>query len=183
MASKVGMANAALSKLGITRITALTDDSEAARLCNTRFDDLLDELLQTGNWRFAMQRATLAPLATAPAHGYAYQFDLPVDCLHVVDEINDAAWEIEAGRLVCDSNAPQIRYVARVTDPNRLSSLFREAFSLFLAAELAVPLAGSSALAERLYAMAERTLAQAAGRDGQQRNIDEQQEGGWVTDR
>jgi hypothetical protein len=183
MASKVGMANAALSRLGITRITALTDSSEAARLCNSRFDDLLEELLQTSNWRFAVQRATLAPLSTAPTHGYTYQFDLPADCLHVVEEINDEEWQVENGRMVCDDNAPQIVYVARVTDMNRLSALFRAAFSLRLAAELAVPLAGSSALAERLFAQAERTLAQAAARDGQQRNIDEQEEGDWVTER
>lgn len=184
MASKVGMANAALSKIGANRITALTDDSEPARLAKQRFDDILEDMLQATHWGCAIKRATLAPLADAPAHGYSYQFVLPSDCLQVIEEINDNEWEIEQGRLVCDSNAPQITYIARVTDMNKLSSMFREAFSLRLASELAVPLAGSGKMSDRLYAQYERKMASAMARDGQEQNIEsEQEEGDWIDER
>jgi len=184
MASKVGMANAALSKLGVNLITSLADNSEPARRCNQRFDDILDDMLQMTNWGFAIKRATLAPLGDAPDHGYTYQCTLPSDCLHVIEEINDEEWEIEDGYFVSDSNAPEIKYIAKVTDVNKLSAAFREAFALRLASELAVPLAGSSALSDSLFDKYLRKLSSAMARDAQQQKIeDEQGEGDWVNER
>ena len=84
MSSSVDIANAALSKLGAARITSLTDANKGARAMNARLERLRDTELEAYPWRFAIVRTTLPALSTAPAYGYARQFQRPVNDLRPV---------------------------------------------------------------------------------------------------
>lgn len=166
-------------------ITSLTEDSEEARLCNARFNDILDEMLESHPWNFAIDRATLSASSETPNHEYDYKFLLPQRpyCLRVVKEYNDYSYKIEGRYLFSNYSDINITYVKRVTDMNELSSLFRECFSLYLAAELAYPLAGSNALKQQMYAEYERLIRQARSKDGQEETPDNFQNGSWYTNR
>ena len=183
MASKVGMCNAALIKVGANEITSLTENSEEGRKCNARFQDILDTLLESHPWNFAMERTTLAASSEAPNHEFDYKFLLPQRpyCLRVVQVYNDYPYKIEGRYLFSNYSDISIKYIKRVTDMNELSSLFREAFSLYLAAELAYPLAGSTALRQEILGEFTVAMRMARTKDAQEETADNFKNGSWYT--
>lgn len=185
MASKVAMCNAALIKIGANEITSLTEDSEEARKCNARFDDILDMLLESHLWNFATKRATLAASSTSPTWGYNYKYLMPQRpyCLRVDRVYNNEEYKIEGRYIHTDATSLSIRYIYRVTDMNELGSMFRECFSLYLAAELAYPLAGSSALKQELLNEFTVAMRQARSKESMEETADQFQHGSWYKDR
>jgi len=141
--SDVLICNRALSKLGAERINALTEDSPNGRSCNAAFVSVRDSELEDHPWSFAIKRAQLAANATAPIFGRTNAFPLPVDFIrllppYVEDNRNNWDHQIEAGEIVTDDDGPlDIRYIARITDPNKYTPLFAEALSARLAMEMA----------------------------------------------
>lgn len=132
-ASEVSICNLALQKLGAKRITALTEDSNNARQVNACYESLRDRELRLHPWKFAITRATLTPSATAPAFDYAYAFPLPADCLRLLlpadRPLLDWKRETQGGQQVILTNegdSLEIRYIARVTDPNQFDPAFVE---------------------------------------------------------
>lgn len=142
MASETEIANRALQRLGEARITSRTENSARARAVNAAFDSVRDSELRAHSWNFAIKRAQLAADVDAPAFGPANAFPLPSDFLKLLPpdpnmHYNDLDWKIEGRKLLTDDTAPlNIRYVYRVTDPNEMDAMFREAFALRLAKEL-----------------------------------------------
>lgn len=142
MASEVGICNRALQKLGAKRITSLTENSVNARACNTAYEAVRDALYEDHDWVFAIKRFEIAEDATAPDWGKAHAYTLPSDFIRLSndypeDNLNSKDWEIEGQKIYTDDTSPiYIRYVARITDPNVMSSLFREYFATVLAFEL-----------------------------------------------
>jgi len=57
--ASVDICNSALIKIGVSPITALTDNNKAARLCNLIYDKLRRKLLISHYWNFARGRARL----------------------------------------------------------------------------------------------------------------------------
>lgn len=180
--SSVKIANSALIEIGAPMITSLEEDSEAARIINTRFDDMLDEELEKADWTFATKRAQLAALSEAPAFGWTYQFQLPANpyCLRVIAEVNDEDYIVEGRRILADSAPLQIKYIARVTDLNELGALFRKAFIFRLATFLAIPLRGSRELREEMDKQYKLEFARAESKDAQQNSVEQQDDGSWL---
>ena len=67
--SKTSLTNSALIEIGVPTVLNLDEDSEAARLANTVFDQLLDEELENHDWSFARSRQQLAAEVTGPTFG------------------------------------------------------------------------------------------------------------------
>lgn len=185
MASKVQMANAALTKVGGNLILSLTEGTAAARACNTRFDDILYSLLQDHPWNFAVERATLVPLTAAPNHEYDYKFLLPTNpyCLKVLDVYLEVPYKVEGRYILCNESSIDIKYIKRITDVNELSPMFRELFSLKLAADLAYSEAGSVNLKQQLLEEFNRLLREARSIDAQEDTPDEFRKGSWTRNR
>lgn len=159
MSSVIQIANRALTKLGSARITSIDDDVKAARSVKSCFEDLRDDELRAYRWQFAMKRTSLAALATAPAFGYLYQYQVPSDFLRI-DMCDDRYpstimdnyigteyldWILEGNKILTDIDAPlKLRYIARIEDPNQWDVNFREALACRIAAELAEDLTQSN---------------------------------------
>ena len=79
MASKVQICNVALSRLGASTITSLTDGTTEAKLCNTFFDEIADRAMVQGSWTTLIKRADLARTTATPIFGFTNEFQLPVD--------------------------------------------------------------------------------------------------------
>ena len=56
MASVVQICNSALNQLGASSITALTDDSKNARLCNERYTTIRDAVFRAHPWNCLIKR-------------------------------------------------------------------------------------------------------------------------------
>lgn len=150
MASEVGIANRALQRLGAARITSLTESSVNARAVNASYTELRDALLREHTWTFAVKRAQLAASSSSPAFGPDEAYPLPSDFLKLLPpdaqlHSNSLDWKIEGNTVVTDETAPlNVRYVARITDPNLMDPLFREALAMRLAKELCETLTQSN---------------------------------------
>ena len=188
MASDVGIANAALRKLGQAPITAFNENSKAARLADERFAELRDELLFRHPWNFARKRASLAASATAPVWGFTNAFPLPNDYIRMYEangeDEDTGKWKIEDGAIVTDLSAPlEVLYVYQVTDANRMSAGFREAFASILAADWAEDLTGDDAVVLKKEQQARIAVAQARSNDGQEGIPDRLESDDWINAR
>lgn len=156
MADETSIANLALAKLGISPIMALTDDSKQAQFASRFYNQTRDEVLQSHRWNFAMRRESLNRLSTDPLFGWTCAFQLPVDCLRVVQlngyQPNErfSLFAVEQGQLLTDEEEADIRYIARVTDGSLYHPLFVSALATMLASRLAGPLTGSRNLPQEL---------------------------------
>lgn len=150
MASEVEICNRALQKVGAKRITSLTENSVNARACNVAYSVLRDAELRAHPWNFAIARAELAADATDPDWGRAKSYTLPADFLRLIDDYPEdnsltKDWQIEGNKILTDDSAPiYIRYISRVTDPNLMDVLFREALSAKIAMEICEELTQSN---------------------------------------
>ncbi len=190
MASKVSIANRALTKLGEDRILLLSDDTRPARTLNSMFDDVRDAELRRYRWKFALKRDALIALAAAPAHGYSYQYPLPADFLSLV-QVGDryvrasdkqtAAWSVEGRKILTNLPAPlKVRYVSRVEDPTLFDPLFVEVLACKLAYEACETLTQSGSkldAASKAYTFA---LNEAVRQDAIENPPDELPDGSWL---
>jgi hypothetical protein len=188
MASDVGIANAALRKLGQAPITAFSENSKAARLANERFEEIRDELLYRHPWNFAEKRASLAMSTTPPAWGYTNAFPLPTDYIRMRmvngEDENTAKWKVEDGAVVTDLPAPlEILYTYQVADANRMSAGFREALASVLASDWAEDLTGDNNVVQRMDQKAVFAVAQARSNDGQEGTPDQIEADEWIAAR
>ena len=138
MASVVQICNSALNQLGAASITALTDNSKNARLCNERYNTVRDSVFRSHPWNSLIKRIQLAQNTTTPVYGFSYQFNLPSDCLRVltIDAYN-SDFKVEGRKILCNESSIKIVYVSQVTDPNEMDVLLRETIAAALAADIA----------------------------------------------
>ena len=180
MATEVSICSNALRRLGDSPIASLTEDSERARLCNAFYAPSRDAVLRSHTWNFAINRANLAKLSTAPAFEYANQFALPTDpfCLRVLKmEFEDFEFKIEnlAGQgrvLLTDEGEAKITYIARVTDPSLFDSMFVDTLTAKLAVDLAYPVTNSTTLQAQMQRLFERKLSEARSLDSTEATTD-----------
>lgn len=187
MASVVGICNRALQKLGAKRITAIDQDSVNARACNTCYEPIRDAELEDHDWNFAVEIASLAADSTEPAWGKSYRYALPSDFIRLCedyeeDNVNTKDWVIQGRYIYTDESAPlYIRYIKRVTDPNEMTPLFREAVSSKMALELCEELSQSNVKKEALERGYTDVIRRAKKSNAFQRISQVPAEDTWVT--
>ena len=169
MASIVDICNSALNLLGASTISALTEDSKNARLCNQRFEPVRNRVFRSHNWNCLIKRIQLAQDSDAPVIEYTYQYTLPTDCLRVLkvhngttDSIASALdYKVEGRKIKTDQGTLYLIYIALDTDPNNYDSYLRESISHQLAADLAYAITSNATLANNYMARADERLREA----------------------
>lgn len=180
MASQVEIANRALTKIGEARILSLSDDVEAARSIDSLWDIVRDAELRIRKWKFSVSRTTLAALATTPSWGFSYEYQLPADCLRIL-QVNDiypgvdlsdyrgsdsAEWRVEGRKILTNISAPlKIRYISRVEDTGQWDAAFTEAFACRLAAEVVERLTQSNAKKDTAWSEYKQAISMAVRAD------------------
>lgn len=191
--STVSICNTALDLLKADPITALADDSASGRWCARNYERVRDAVLRAYPWNCAMARASLAALSTAPAWGYANQFQLPEGpeppyCLRILSIDGEVdyglTYKIEGRKILTDEAAPlSILYIARVEDPALFDALLADAIAARLAFDAAYPLTGSASLAEAMGRAYGEKLAEARQVDAQEGSPDSFVTGDWLESR
>ena len=164
MASIVDICNSALNQIGASNIIDLTEDSKAARICNQRFAFVRDSVVRAHPWNCLTTRASISPDAETPAFEFSQQFTLPTDpfCLRVLQlSDTDILYKIEGRKLLCNESTIEMIYIGRVLDGNQYDLLLTETIAAALAADLAYPLVGSSALTSNMYSLYQNKLTEA----------------------
>ena len=171
MASIVDICNIALNRIRANTISSLTESTREARVCNSIYEVIRDEVLEAAPWDFARKSLELSVLSeTYTGWDYAYQY--PTDCIlarYIIKNTESSAYAFKdpgaiqgvtsrvkyaiytdsslASKVILTDQADaELVYTAKVTDVNMYSSGFRLALSRRLAAELAVPIKGKESL-------------------------------------
>lgn len=151
MNSYISVINAALLKLGVKPIASIEDQVDGARYAKLRYDSIRQRCIAEHTWNFARKRVSLAPLSTAPAFQYRYQFQLPSDLIRIGDPgITD--FSVEGLLLLCDDAIIDLIYFADITDPTQWPAYFVEFVVTSLAFELCTALTQSAELRAQLAA-------------------------------
>lgn len=186
MTSEVAICNAALAKVSNNRIASLTEGSTAGDLCSEMYGRVRDRLLRRHIWNFNKKRVKLARLSEAPVFGWTHAYQLPSDWVRNIAVYPDSAglsrthaYQVEGRRILSDHDSIYLIYGARIADPNEFDDMFREALAYALAVELAVPLAKSATLRDRMNEAFQAYVLEAQTIDGQDDPPDYPPESGW----
>ena len=180
MASVVDICNSALNLLGASTISALTDDTKNARLCNQRYEPVRNRIFRSHPWNCLIKRVQLAQDSTAPVIEFANQYTLPTDCLRVLkihngttDSVASALeYKIEGRKIKTNEGTVYLVYVALDTDPNNYDAYVQESISHQLAADIAYAVTNNATLANNYMARADERLREARFIDATENSID-----------
>lgn len=193
MPSEVDIVNVALRMVGGTRITSLSEGIPNSNKAEDIYTEVRDDLLEYP-WNFATKRVKLAQDSTAPVFEYDNAYPLPSDWIMTVSvhgddsgltviDYKEETIDDDTRVILADHDDVWLRYIFRVTDPNMMSSGFRKALELALARELAIPVANSGTLHDRLSIRADRQLAKARSVDSKNSPPEQRPLGSWLTRR
>lgn len=169
MASVVDICNSALNLLGASTITALTDDSKNARLCNQRYEPIRNRIFRSHAWNCLTKRVQLAQDSDAPVVEFSNQYTLPADCLRVLkihtgatDSIeSDIDYQVEGRKIRTNEGTVYLVYIALITDPNEYDVYLQEAISSALASDIAYAITNNATLAKNYQELADERLREA----------------------
>jgi hypothetical protein len=178
MTSTVDIANYALNMIGASNISSFDENSKSGRLVNQRYAAARDAVFRSHPWNCLIRRAALAQETDTPAFGYTYQYALPTDpyCLRVLEFSNGSmsypqdnmfsnrggpVFVIEGRKLLTDEGTAQIKYIARVTDPQEYDASLVEALSARLATEIAYAVTGSTSVVQLVTAIYDEKMREA----------------------
>ena len=169
MASVVDICNSALNLLGASTISALTEDSKNARLCNQRYENIRNRMFRSHAWNCLTRRVSLAKDSDAPVVEYANQYTLPSDCLRVLkihtgttDSIeSNIDYVVEGRKIKTDEGTVFLVYISLVTDPNEYDTYLTEALAAALAADIAYAITNNATLSNNYQKLADERLREA----------------------
>ena len=183
--SEVDLCNMALDSVGQASILALTDNSEQARACNSRYATARDAVLRAHRWNCATKRAALTELSTAPVWGFSRAFQLPADFVRFAN-LDDLAihFRIEGGDdgrvLLTDDTAVNLLYIYRLTTVPQMDEGLKECVAARLAAEIAYKLTGDKQVARDLYVVYQDKLNEARYADSLESPIERFEDRTWL---
>lgn len=169
--SPVSISSNALLLLGQKTIASFVESSDIARLCSNLWPDVRDATLRLHPWNCATKRVSLAPVATPPAFGWSYAFQLPGDWLRTLsvgDDDESPSFAMEGGQILLDAAECKLRYVYREEDVTRWDSLLVGAQTAAMATALAYPITKSAAMQQAMQERFDGLLKQARAINGQE---------------
>jgi hypothetical protein len=176
-ASVIAICNRALDMLGQRPIISFGDNTATSEACERNYALSRDAVLRSYPWNSAVARAALPALDETPAWGFGYQYQLPIDCLRVLDsegDLDGVKWRREGNRILCDEAAPlNIRYIRQITDPGLFDPMLSDAIAAHLARSIAYQVTGSNSAVEAAEAIYQRTVREARMMDAREMSQDE----------
>lgn len=186
MATEIEIINSALSKIRGRTITSLDDNSTEARLAKVLYPPVRDAALRKHSWRFAIKRVELGLLSEVPAYGFSYAFQLPSDCLRVLetDSYEDDDWTQEGTKILANRNSFFCKIIWRQTDAEQYDPVFVEYLAFELAAQMALPLTNGTTIAQGMEQKAGSLLREARTYSAQEKGSVEVPEAtSWLNSR
>jgi hypothetical protein len=163
------MCNSSLNLLGASNISALTENSKNARLCNQRFSSIRDRVFRSHNWNCLLTRKELAADSVTPIVEYAYAYTIPANCLRVIainngstDSIkSNLEYKVEGRKILTGESTVFLLYIKIDEDPNTYDTYLREAITHELAADLCYAITNNSTLATKYLQKSKEILREA----------------------
>ena len=136
---------------------------------NAIYDPVRRSLLRSHNWNFATEYVELGQLTTTPAFKFQYAYQLPSDCLRVIDlHGTEENFKVIGNKIFTDAESAYLIYIKDVTDTGAFDVLFEECLVLKLAYEACFYITGSAPLTAQLIQEFEMKFKEAKRADGQE---------------
>lgn len=166
---KLSLCNSALMRCGAEQITALTDVNKRASAVVNQYENTLKEILSDSPWNFAIKRIDLMEESTTPLFGAKFQYELPKDCIRVLEIESKVPYRVESGFIMTDqAGTINVKYVFYNKDACTYSGTFVKAFYLKLAEDISYLLVQSASLQSAITTEAERYLRKARSMNSQE---------------
>jgi len=168
--SKVDIINSALVKIGAEPILSVDDDSKEAQVSKIRFDFVRQVVLRMHPWNCAIKRTTTSATTSTPDFDFAYQHQLPSDCIRILEvNINDdPEYRIEGRNILSDANEIELKYVYDLEDVSLMDSMLAEAIASYLAFDIAYSITQNGNVRDSMFGLFERVMKSAKTVDGQE---------------
>ena len=192
MASEVSICNQAIGRLGGTLIISLADESTEAKLCAANYPQIRDVVMQDRAWTFATARFVLPQVAQSSDEANANQFDfkylIPPAVLTIIRageekddrRVNPTPFRVEGQFIVSNAAIMFVKAIVQVTDPNKMSPMFRQALTIRLASEICVALTASVKVQQSLFQEYQNLLLNAETVDGMQGTTERIRSGEYI---
>ena len=147
--TNVDICNLALANLGDGFVSAMTDNTKAAKICQQIYGHCRKTLLQRAPWAFALALSGPLTETDTPAFGFGHAYILPGDCLTVhALNLSGHPWRI-AGEVLHTSldgsalaDGLRVEYVRDTEAVEDFSQAFAEALVLLITWRLVMPVTG-----------------------------------------
>jgi len=170
MATDVSICSNALLMLGAQPINSLTENNDRARLCNSLFDSVRDDVLRSHFWNCATKRVSIAPDTDAPAFDYTYQFTLPPDWIRIVS-CGEYGYEVdyrqEGRKILCSESTLKLTYIYKNEDVTTWDVSLINAMQHAMAAKVAYAITQSASMAQVMDQQLSMYMKRARAVDGQ----------------
>lgn len=170
MATKLGMINQALVRIGAEPVSSLSAAGAQALVASTLYDTIVQRLLAQTPWTFALAGQRLAEVTNVSYkvyERYEHVYQLPTDCVRVLGLESLVRFQIAQHQLHTDDDAPHLVYVANVS-PSYFAEYFADLVVHELAASFAISITDTTSRAEIYQAYARRMKPRAMAIDAQQ---------------
>ena len=183
-ASDVIVCNNALMMLGNNAITALTDETKAARICAQFYTQVKNAVIRAYTWNCAIARSEALVAGDTPEFGFGYSYELPDDCLRVltIEDDETIPFRVEGGLLLTDDATCKITYIKQV-DIEDADELLIQAISARLAATIAFALTNSTSGSEAMWKLYKDILDEAQTIDAFEGTAPQMASDDWVNSR
>ena len=183
MATQVEICNMALGLIGAENITAISDATRVAKVCNTFYASTLKYLLRSHNWNFAMKRAVLTSSGT-PAFEFSHQVNKPSDYLRVVEFYNyKGTFKEEGSKILLNQQSVQIKYIRSDVVESEFDESFVMAFASKLAEVMCWQITQNATKEESVKARHKEDIAMARRMNAISNTPDPFQEDTWIATR
>lgn len=192
MPGETEIINMALDLLSEEPIMSPTDNRPSVRWMRRNFQPTLDALLRKHPWNFAVMRADLAPLADAPVSGWAKAFQLPPNCMRLLQltyggclNAPSIKYAVEGRQIVTDAEANplSIVFIGRPDDLATLDPIFVKTLATTLGSEAASWMTGKQSYAQTLGQQAQALMLEAQMVDGQEGTPADPEQDEWLLGR
>lgn len=196
MTDKLSLYNGALNVLGERKLASLTENREPRYKLDDIWDnDLVDRVLQMGQWYFAQRTVQLdANPSITPSFGFQYGFDVPVDWKRTMGVCYDEYFQIPVTRYsregawwFCDAEILYIKYVSNDIQYGGDFSLwppnYTEMVEHYLAMKVAPRLTGIDIADSTLLQKYKLWLAEAKATDAMEEPAKFAPQGSWERSR
>lgn len=195
MATKLQCYNAALSRLGPVRLTGLTENRPERIVFDQHYDEVIEEVLESGLWFFALRTQEWTPDVDAvDSINGQYVYNLPSDYVRLrkispdqAQVSEDLSYRREGEVILSDHSVLYVTYVSNSASYGLNLAAWPQLFANTVADHLALrsnlPITKDRGTTNDLEQKAARSLAKARRVDAVDERIKLKQPGTWVLSR
>lgn len=170
MTTSIDIANRALILLGGREITSFIENTNEAKIAKNLYLSTRDYVLRAYPWASLKKRIALPELADKPVNGFLHQYQLPEDCLRVLEvhssrKVNSQRWEVNGQMVLTDDKPVSIVYLSSNVPEQEYSRQLVQALVYRLASEMAYPMTGNTSAQGNFAALFSQVLDEARTTD------------------